>query len=194
MVLLVDNYDSFTYNLYQYLRILGQDVKVARNDQLALDDVSAWAPDLIVISPGPGGPEATGQCLRIIDVFKERIPLLGICLGMQTIASYFGAAIVRAREPMHGKTRAIRHDGKGLFRGLPNPLTVTRYHSLVVDPENLPECLEVSARSAEGEIMALRHKSLPLSGVQFHPEAVLTEAGLDLLRNALVAIQSGGGQ
>lgn len=185
MILLVDNYDSFTYNLFQYLRALGEDVMVRRNDAVSVGDVESLRPSLIVISPGPGNPGDTGVCREILDTYYEAIPIFGICLGMQTIAARFGANVVPALEPVHGKVRDVTHDGKGVFGGLPNPLRVTRYHSLVVEESSLPECLEVSARSHEGEIMGIRHKEYPVFGVQFHPEAYLTEEGLSLLRNAL---------
>lgn len=187
MILLIDNYDSFTYNLSQYLRMLGEKVLVRRNDSLTVDEVRQLSPRLIVISPGPGGPVDTGVCIEILDSLYQEIPFLGICLGMQTIASFFGAGVVEAAEPVHGKVRSIRHDGLGLFRGLSNPLKVTRYHSLVVDESSLPESLEVSALSDTGEIMGIRHKLYPLFGVQFHPEAYLTEEGMALLENALEA-------
>ncbi|MBK1879242.1 anthranilate synthase component II [Pelagicoccus mobilis] len=185
MILLIDNYDSFTYNLSQYLRMMGEDVLVRRNDDLSVEDVQQLKPRLIVISPGPGDPGDTGVCREILDAVHSSIPVLGICLGMQTIANYFGGKIVQAVEPVHGKVRLVNHNDSGLFAGLANPLQVTRYHSLIVEEESLPECLEITARSQKGEIMGLRHKLYPISGVQFHPEAYLTEQGLDLLRNAL---------
>ncbi|MDQ8180964.1 aminodeoxychorismate/anthranilate synthase component II [Pelagicoccus sp. SDUM812005] len=185
MILLIDNFDSFTYNLSQYLRMLGREVLVRRNDAIASEEARELAPELIVLSPGPGGPADTGNCIEILDALHREIPFLGVCLGMQTIAAYFGGRVVEAAEPMHGKVRAVRHDGKGLFAGLSNPLAVTRYHSLVVEEGTLPDCLEVCARSESGEIMGLRHRVYPVSGVQFHPEAYLTEGGMDLLRNAL---------
>lgn len=187
MILLIDNYDSFTYNLSQYLRMLGEEVLVKRNDEVTVGYVETLAPQLIVISPGPGGPTDTGACIEIVDVFHKTIPILGICLGMQTIAAYFGSRIIPAIEPVHGKVRTIQHDARGLFYKLSNPLQVTRYHSLVVDEASLSIDLEVSARSAEGEIMGLRHLRYPVFGVQFHPEALLTESGLELLKNALEA-------
>ncbi|MDQ8201597.1 aminodeoxychorismate/anthranilate synthase component II [Pelagicoccus sp. SDUM812003] len=185
MILLVDNYDSFTYNLFQYIRALGERVEVVRNDAVSVDSARALRPDLIVLSPGPGGPESTGSCLQIIEAFHQQVPILGVCLGMQTIACFFGARIVKAGEPMHGKTRLVHHDGAGLFQGLKNPLRVTRYHSLIVQEASLPDCLKVSARSEEGEIMGLSHHTYPVFGVQFHPEAYLTEQGMELLGNAL---------
>ena len=185
MILLIDNYDSFTYNLYQYVRCLGRETKVIRNDEVDVEGVRALKPELIVLSPGPGGPERTGVCLPILRAFHASTPILGVCLGMQAIAHFFGGNVAPAREPVHGKVRAIDHNGTGLFEGLENPLMVTRYHSLVVDPTSLPKELRVTARSGEGEIMALQHDLYPVSGVQFHPEAYLTEGGLELLANAL---------
>lgn len=185
MILLIDNYDSFTYNLYQYLLMLNKEVIVLRNDKVDVEEVERIRPELIVVSPGPGGPESTGACREIIESFKERIPILGICLGMQTIAHCFGARIEQALEPVHGKVRRIRHSGCGLFESLPNLMNVTRYHSLIVERASLPDCLKVDAESERGEIMALSHDRLPIWGVQFHPEAVLTESGIELLGNAL---------
>ncbi len=185
MVLLIDNYDSFTYNLYQYFRILDKDVLVVRNDKLDVAEVSALAPEYIVISPGPGGPDATGNCRSILKVFAGRVPILGICLGMQVLADYYGGIVVRAPSPVHGKTSEIFHDGRGVFRGLPQNLSVTRYHSLMVERETLPDCLEVTASNSEGIIMGLRHKTLKVEGVQFHPEAYLTDYGLDMIRNSM---------
>lgn len=185
MILLIDNYDSFTYNLSQYIRQLGRDVRTLRNDAVDAAAVERLAPELIVISPGPGGPESSGNCLALLRAFAGRVPVLGVCLGMQIVARHFGATIRRAREPVHGKTRLVHHDGLGLFRGLPQPLLVTRYHSLAVEESSLPEELEVTARADDGEIMGLQHRSYPISGVQFHPEAYLTVGGLALLRNAL---------
>ncbi len=188
MILLVDNYDSFTYNLFQYLRQLGRETVVARNDALDLAEVARRRPELIVLSPGPGGPESSGVCRALVESMHREVPILGVCLGMQTIAAAFGGSIIRAKQPMHGKVRPVQHDGTGLFAGLPNPLQVTRYHSLVVDEASLPDCLRVTARSEEGEIMGLSHTLYPVSGVQFHPEALLTEGGLQLLGNALRAL------
>ncbi|MEM9158496.1 MAG: aminodeoxychorismate/anthranilate synthase component II [Verrucomicrobiota bacterium] len=185
MILIIDNYDSFTFNLHQYFLQLGEATLVARNDELDTGKVQKLNPEMIVISPGPGRPRSTGRCLEIIETFKERIPILGICLGMQTIARYFGAKVVEAMAPMHGKVREIRNDGKGMFSGLNQSLKVTRYHSLVVERASLPDCLEISAESEEGEIMGLRHRQWALEGVQFHPEAILTEEGLGMLENAV---------
>lgn len=185
MILLVDNYDSFTYNIFQYYRVLKQEVTVLRNDEVDVETVSRLGPELIVLSPGPGNPETTGNCRVIVERFSGSIQILGICLGMQTIASVFGGKVVRAPEPAHGKNALIEHVGTGLFEGLSSPLTVTRYHSLVVERKSLPACFEVTAETSDGLVMGLRHRSLGLEGVQFHPEAYLTESGLDMLRNSL---------
>ena len=185
MLLMIDNYDSFTYNLVQYLGELGQEVKVVRNDEIELNEVERLAPERIVISPGPCTPNEAGISVPLIKAFAGRIPLLGVCLGHQSIGQAFGGRIVHAKQLMHGKTSAIYHADKGVFRGLPNPFTATRYHSLVIERESLPDCLEVTAWTEDGEIMGVRHKTLAVEGVQFHPESVLTEHGHDLLRNFL---------
>ena len=185
MLLMIDNYDSFTYNLVQYLAELGQDVVVRRNDELSLEEVAAMAPERIVISPGPCTPNEAGISVPLIERFAGDIPLLGVCLGHQSIGQAFGARIVHARALMHGKTSAITHSGRGVFRSLPNPLVATRYHSLVIDRDSLPDCLEVTAWSEDGEIMGVRHKSLAVEGVQFHPESILTERGHELLAHFL---------
>ncbi|TKB81932.1 MAG: aminodeoxychorismate/anthranilate synthase component II [Nitrospira sp.] len=185
MLLMIDNYDSFTYNLVQYFGELGEDVRVYRNDAIAVDDIVALAPQRIVVSPGPCTPKEAGVSVETIRRFAGRLPLLGVCLGHQSLAVAFGGQVVRAGRLMHGKTSMIRHDGKTLFRNLPNPFEATRYHSLLVDRNSLPECLEVTAETDEGEIMGLRHKTLGVEGVQFHPESILTAAGKDLLRNFL---------
>lgn len=188
MILMIDNYDSFTYNIVQYLGELGQDVRVVRNDQVQLDDIEQLAPDKIVISPGPCTPNEAGISLDLIMRFGEHIPILGVCLGHQSIGQVFGGRVVRAQRVMHGKTSLIEHGGEGVFRGLPNLFTATRYHSLVVAKEDLPECLEVTAVSADdGEIMGLRHKWWPVEGVQFHPESILSEHGHALFKNFLEA-------
>ncbi len=189
MILMIDNYDSFTYNLVQYLLKLKADVVVFRNDAITLGEIETMNPDMIVISPGPCTPNEAGISLAVVDRFKAVIPILGICLGHQTIGQAFGARVVRAREPVHGKVHPIHHTGKGVFAGLNNPLQVTRYHSLVLDRNTLPADLEITAKTLEGEIMGIRHKRYPLEGVQFHPEAILTEGGMDLLRNFLVFAQ-----
>jgi len=185
VLLLIDNYDSFTYNLAQYLGELGADVGVYRNDAITVSEIEAWQPEQIVISPGPCTPSEAGISVETIERLAGRIPILGVCLGHQAIGQAFGGKIVRAQRVMHGKLSSIEHDGTGVFAGVRNPLTVTRYHSLAIDGASLPSCLEVSARSEDGEIMAVRHKSLPVEGVQFHPEAILTEHGHELLRNFL---------
>ncbi|HEX4882665.1 MAG TPA: aminodeoxychorismate/anthranilate synthase component II [Casimicrobiaceae bacterium] len=185
MLLVIDNYDSFTYNLVQYLGELGADVHVYRNDAVTLDQVEAWAPERIVLSPGPCTPAEAGITVPLIQRFAGRIPLLGVCLGHQAIGQAFGGRIVRAARVMHGKLDAVEHDGRGVFAGLPSPVTVTRYHSLAIERESLPACLEVSARTADGEIMGVRHREHAVEGVQFHPEAILTEHGHGMLRNFL---------
>jgi anthranilate synthase/aminodeoxychorismate synthase-like glutamine amidotransferase len=181
VVLLIDNYDSFVHNLARYVRELGRPTAVVRNDALTVEDAAAMGPSHIVVSPGPGTPDDAGVSLALIARLGGTVPILGVCLGHQAIGQAYGGRVVRARRPMHGKTSAIHHDGTGVFRGLPQPLRATRYHSLVVTPEGLPGDLVVTARSEEGEIMGLRHRRHPVVGVQFHPEAVLTERGHDLL-------------
>lgn len=185
MLLIIDNYDSFTWNLYQYFCELEAEVEVVRNDQISLAAITALAPGHLVISPGPGTPNEAGISLAAIRHFAGQIPLLGVCLGHQAIAQAFGGNVVRAARVMHGKTSRITHQQQGVFAGLNSPLTVTRYHSLLVDPDTLPACLEVTAWGPEGEIMGLRHRQLPLEGVQFHPESILSEQGHTLLRNFL---------
>jgi len=183
MLLVIDNYDSFTYNLVQYLGELGQDVRVVRNDGIAAADVAGLAPSHVVISPGPCTPNEAGISLDVIKMYAGKIPILGVCLGHQSIGQAFGGKIVRAARVMHGKTSPIHHDGKGVFAGLPNPFEATRYHSLLIERASVPDVLEVTAKTADDEIMAVRHKTLPVEGVQFHPESFLTTAGKDLLRN-----------
>ena len=185
MILVIDNYDSFTYNLVQYLGELGADLRVFRNDRITLQEIEGLAPQKILMSPGPGTPEDAGICLDMIKRFAGGIPILGVCLGHQAIGQAFGGEVVRAPYLMHGKVSQIYHDGKTLFKGLENPFTATRYHSLVVKRETLPGCLEVSAHTADGLIMGLRHRSLPVEGVQFHPESILTPVGKDLLKTFL---------
>jgi para-aminobenzoate synthetase component II len=185
MLLMIDNYDSFTYNLVQYLGELGEDVRVYRNDKITLQQIEDLRPDRIVISPGPCTPKEAGVSVETIRQFAGRMPILGVCLGHQSLGVAFGGEVIRAQRLMHGKTSMISHDGKTIFHGLPNPFEATRYHSLLVNPNNLPDCLEVSAKTAEGEIMGLRHRTLAVEGVQFHPESILTKAGKDLLRNFL---------
>ena len=185
MILVIDNYDSFTYNLVQYLGELGADPVVVRNDQTTVEAIERQAPERIVISPGPKTPSEAGICLDAITAFAGRIPILGVCLGHQAIGQAFGGKVIRAPELMHGKTSEIQHDGKTIFEGLPNPFSATRYHSLIVERETLPDCLEVSASTSGRLIMGLRHKQMKVEGVQFHPESVLTDAGKQLLGNFL---------
>jgi anthranilate synthase/aminodeoxychorismate synthase-like glutamine amidotransferase len=185
MILLIDNYDSFTYNLYQYLCELGAKVKVRRNDQLTLANVARLRPEKIVISPGPGRPEQAGALLEILGTFAKHLPVLGVCLGHQALAQAFGGKVVRARVQMHGKTSSIRHDGKGIYRGLSNPFRAARYHSLVVERRSLPQDFALTAESEDGTIMGIRHRRYPAEGVQFHPESVMTPEGKKLLSRFL---------
>ncbi len=185
MLLMIDNYDSFTYNLVQYFGELGEDVRVYRNDKISLEEIVGLQPRRVVISPGPCTPNEAGISVSVIREFAGRLPVLGVCLGHQSVGAAFGGEVIRADRLMHGKTSMIHHDGKTVFRGLPNPFEATRYHSLLVKRATLPDCLEVSAETAEGEIMGLRHRTLGVEGVQFHPESILTRAGMDLLRNFL---------
>jgi len=184
-LLMLDNYDSFTYNLVHYFGELGEDVTVVRNDQISLEEIAQIQPDRICISPGPCSPAEAGISVELIRTFAGKVPILGVCLGHQSIGAAFGADIVRAGRQMHGKTSPVTHSGTDVFAGLPSPYTVTRYHSLVIDRDSMPDCLEVTAHSDDGEIMGVRHKSLPVYGVQFHPESVLSEHGHALLRNFL---------
>lgn len=188
MILMIDNYDSFTYNLVQYLGELGAEVSVERNDQLTIEAIKALAPEKIMISPGPGTPSQAGISLSVIEEFAGKIPLFGVCLGHQAIAQAFGGKIIRAKKIMHGKTSLIHHTSKGVFSGLKNPYTATRYHSLVIEKDSIPDCLEITAwTETDGgeldEIMGIRHKTLNIEGVQFHPESILSEHGHDMLRN-----------
>ena len=192
MLLMIDNYDSFTYNLVQYLGELGEEVVVYRNDEITLVKVAALKPEHIVISPGPCTPNEAGVSVPLIKRFAGEIPILGVCLGHQSIGQAFGGKIVHAKQLMHGKTSNIQHTRQGVFRNLPSPFQATRYHSLVIERASLPECLEVTAWTDDGEIMGVRHKSLRIEGVQFHPESILTEHGHDLLRNFLREQQSSG--
>jgi len=185
MLLMIDNYDSFTYNLVQYLRELGEEVVVHRNDRLTPADIETLNPTRLVVSPGPCTPNEAGISVAAIKHFAGRLPILGVCLGHQAIGQAFGGRIVRAERLMHGKTSPVLHDGRELFAGLPNPFDATRYHSLLVEKASLPDCLEITAWTAEGEIMGMRHRQLPVWGVQFHPESILTVTGMDILRNFL---------
>jgi anthranilate synthase component II len=182
-ILLLDNYDSFTYNLLHYLGELGREVVVKRNDAISVADVLAMKPEGIVISPGPGTPDESGICLALVKEASGEIPLFGVCLGHQAIGQAFGGKVVRAPKPMHGKVSAIRHKGKGVFKGLPSPFSATRYHSLIVEKSSLPDCLEITAETDDGIIMGLQHKKLAVHGVQFHPESIASEHGHALLRN-----------
>ena len=185
MILVIDNYDSFTYNLVQYLGELGAEIQVVRNDEIPVEEIQSLKPDHILISPGPCTPKEAGISVGTIQKLSGQIPILGVCLGHQSIGYAFGGEIIRAQKIMHGKTSRISHDGKGVFKGMPNPFRATRYHSLAIQRETLPECLEISATSEDGEIMGVRHKTLPVEGVQFHPESILTEAGKRMLQNFL---------
>ena len=189
MILMIDNYDSFTYNLVQYFGELGAEVKVCRNNAVSLEDIERLRPAQIVISPGPGTPDGAGVSLAAIRRFAGAIPILGVCLGHQAIGQAFGGKVIKARRVMHGKVSTVRHDLRGVFAGLPDGFTATRYHSLAVERETLPDCLAVSAESEEGEIMGLRHRTLPVEGVQFHPEALLTEHGHAMLKNFMGGMQ-----
>ncbi|MDM5186541.1 aminodeoxychorismate/anthranilate synthase component II [Bacillus sp. DX4.1] len=183
MILMIDNYDSFTFNLVQFLGELGQELVVKRNDEITISDIEQMKPDFLMISPGPCSPNEAGVSMDVIRHFAGKIPIFGVCLGHQSIAQVFGGDVVRAERLMHGKTSLMHHDGKTIFADIPNPFTATRYHSLIVKKETLPECLEVTSWTEEGEIMALRHKSLPIEGVQFHPESIMTSHGKELLQN-----------
>jgi para-aminobenzoate synthetase component II len=183
MIIMMDNYDSFTYNLVQYLGVLGEELIVKRNDEVTIKEIERLNPDFIMISPGPCTPNEAGISLEAIAYFAGKIPIFGVCLGHQAIAQAFGGKIVRADRLMHGKTSQVFHDGKTIFRGIPSPFTATRYHSLIVEKETLPDCFEISAWTEENEIMAIRHKTLPVEGVQFHPESIMTSHGMQLLKN-----------
>ncbi len=185
MLLVIDNYDSFTYNLVQYFQELGEDVRVFRNDEITIEKIGRLNPARIVISPGPCTPNEAGISVATIQAFAGKVPLLGVCLGHQSIGQAFGGRIIRAKKVMHGKTSMIHHDGKGLFQGIPDPFEATRYHSLVIERASLPDCLEVTAWTDDQEIMGIRHKSMTVEGIQFHPESILTKEGKNLLRNFL---------
>ncbi len=191
MILMIDNYDSFTYNLVQYLKQIGEDVRVKRNDAVTIDEIAVMAPQAIVISPGPGRPESAGVSLDTIRRFSGTLPILGVCLGHQSIAHAFGGKIIAARRLMHGKTSAITGDGKGVFAGIKQHLQAMRYHSLAVEKESLPDCLEMTATAEDGEIMGIRHRSHVTEGIQFHPESIMTPMGKRLLRNFIKMIPNG---
>ena len=185
MLLMIDNYDSFTYNLVQYLAEIGQEVEVVRNDKISIEEINKLNPRYIVISPGPCTPNEAGISLELIEAFKGKIPILGVCLGHQSIGQAFGGKIVHAQTIMHGKTSKISHNNKGVFRGIKNPFIATRYHSLVIEKETLPNCFDITAWTDDNEIMGIKHKELAIEGVQFHPESILSEHGHDLLKNFL---------
>jgi anthranilate synthase/aminodeoxychorismate synthase-like glutamine amidotransferase len=185
MILVIDNYDSFTYNLVQYLGELGAEVVVHRNDRVTLEEIAAMRPERILLSPGPCTPNEAGVCVPLIQRFAGQFPILGVCLGHQSIGAAFGGEVVRNHRIMHGKTSTIHHGEQGVFHGLPNPFEATRYHSLVIRRETMPDCLEITAETEEGEVMGVRHREVPVEGVQFHPESALTGCGKDLLRNFL---------
>jgi anthranilate synthase/aminodeoxychorismate synthase-like glutamine amidotransferase len=188
MILMIDNYDSFTYNLVQYLGQLGEEVAVHRNDAITLDEIEAMNPEAIFLSPGPRSPEQAGITVDVVRRFHRHVPLMGVCLGHQAIGHAFGGRVVRAERIMHGKTSPILNDGRTIFKGLPSPFPAGRYHSLIVERESLPDCLEVSAETEEGEVMGLRHRTLPVEGIQFHPESILTPGGKRIIRNFLQLI------
>ncbi len=186
MILMIDNYDSFTYNLVQYLECLKEEVLVFRNDEISLDEIEGLNPDMIVLSPGPCTPKEAGICIDVVKAFKGKLPILGICLGHQTIGQVFGGDVIKAVQPVHGKVHPIEHTNEGVFKGLKNPLRVTRYHSLVLKRETLPRCFDITAQTIDGEIMGIKHRDYLIEGVQFHPEAILTEMGMKLLENFLI--------
>ena len=181
MIIMIDNYDSFTYNLVQYLGEMGQELIVKRNDEITIEDIEQWQPQYIMISPGPCSPNEAGMSLQIIEHFAKDFPIFGVCLGHQAIGQVFGGDVVQAERLMHGKTSPVFHDGKTIFKNMPNPFRATRYHSLIIKKETLPSCFEISAWTEEGEIMAIRHKEYPVEGVQFHPESIMTEKGKELI-------------
>ena len=194
MILMIDNYDSFTYNLVQYLGELGEELIVKRNDQVTIQEIEELKPDFLMISPGPCSPDEAGISMEAIKHFAGRIPIFGVCLGHQSIAQVFGGDVIRAERLMHGKTSEIEHDGKGVFTGLQDPLVATRYHSLIVKDETLPECFVRTARTKEGELMAIRHKELPIESVQFHPESIMTSFGKEMLRNFIETYRKKGNE
>jgi len=186
LILVIDNYDSFTYNLVQYIQTVGHEIVVRRNDQFSIEQIKQFAPDYIVLSPGPGNPNTAGICLELVKKFYRDIPILGVCLGHQIIAQALGGTVKKAKVPMHGKTSKIEHDGQSIFYNLPCPTEVARYHSLIVDDATLPDCFDITAKTTEGEIMAIRHKTYKVEGVQFHPEAILTNMGLKMVQNFFI--------
>ncbi|MGR8016010.1 aminodeoxychorismate/anthranilate synthase component II [Bacillus sp. RM3] len=194
MILMIDNYDSFTYNLVQYLGELGEELIVKRNDQVTIQEIEELKPDFLMISPGPCSPDEAGISMEAIKHFAGKIPIFGVCLGHQSIAQVFGGDVIRAERLMHGKTSEIEHDGKGVFTGLQNPLVATRYHSLIVKYETLPECFVRTASTKEGELMAIRHKELPIESVQFHPESIMTSFGKEMLRNFIETYRKKGNE
>ncbi|MBR0580717.1 aminodeoxychorismate/anthranilate synthase component II [Bacillus altitudinis] len=194
MILMIDNYDSFTYNLVQYLGELGEELIVKRNDQVTIQEIEELKPDFLMISPGPCSPDEAGISMEAIKHFAGKIPIFGVCLGHQSIAQVFGGDVIRAERLMHGKTSEIEHDGKGVFSGLQNPLVATRYHSLIVKDETLPECFVRTASTKEGELMAIRHKELPIESVQFHPESIMTSFGKEMLRNFIETYRKKGNE
>ncbi|MCM3237535.1 aminodeoxychorismate/anthranilate synthase component II [Heyndrickxia oleronia] len=183
MILVIDNYDSFTYNLVQYIRQIGIEVKIVRNDQIEIGEIEQLNPEFLLLSPGPGNPDHAGICIEVVKHFFHKIPILGVCLGHQVIAQAFGGKIIKAKRPMHGKTSFITHDGKSIFAGLENSFKVTRYHSLIVEEKSLSQDLDITAKSEDGEIMGIRHRQYKVEGIQFHPEAILTENGLKMIQN-----------
>ncbi|NGQ96410.1 aminodeoxychorismate/anthranilate synthase component II [Brevibacillus sp. SYP-B805] len=192
MIIMIDNYDSFTYNLVQYVGEMGEELRVYRNDQITIEEIERLAPDYLMISPGPCTPNEAGISMEVIRHFAGRVPILGVCLGHQSIGQVFGGRVVRAERLMHGKTSEIHHDGKTIFRDIPSPFEAARYHSLIIEEETLPDVLEVSARTAEGEIMAVRHRQYAIEGVQFHPESIITQFGKQLLKNFLTQYEGAG--
>ncbi|MDK2563398.1 aminodeoxychorismate/anthranilate synthase component II [Romboutsia sedimentorum] len=192
MILMIDNYDSFVYNLVQYIGELGEEVLIKRNDEISLEEITKLNPEMIFLSPGPCSPKEAGICIEIVNEFKGKKPIFGICLGHQTIGHVFGGKVLKANQPVHGKVHSIKHINEGVFKGLNNPLNVTRYHSLVIDLESLPKDLEVTAITKENEIMGIRHKKYLIEGVQFHPEAILSEQGHDILKNFIKQAREGG--